>query len=99
MAPSQDTVDSVNTFLTKNGINATKLSPTGDWLGFQLTVGEANELFDANFSVFKHQHTGRESIVTMSYSLPTDLTEHVLLLHPTISSVQQLLSLDRMSHE
>ena len=87
VAPSQGTVDAVNTFLKQSGIQATELTPAGDWLGFQLTVGEANKLFDANFSVFKHTVSGRESIVTMAYSLPTDLYEHVRLVHPTISYV------------
>ena len=85
VAPSQDTVTAVNAFLKENGITAKKLSPTGDWLGFQMTVSKANELFDADFQVFKHEDTGKESIVTMAYSLPTDLTSHIDLVHPTVS--------------
>ena len=77
----------MNTFLEENGISATPLTPAGDWIGFQATVGQANELFSADFQVFKHDETGSESIVTLAYSLPSDLTEHVDLVHPTVSYV------------
>jgi tripeptidyl-peptidase I len=79
----------VNAFLQQNGITAKTLSPAGDWLGFQTTVSKANALFDANFQVFKHEDTGSESIVTMAYSLPTDLTSHVDLVHPTTTYVSE----------
>lgn len=85
VSPSQDTTDAVRTFLEQSGIQATEITPAGDWLGFQLTVGEANQLFESNFNVFKHAESGRENIVTMAYSVPADLSEHVRLVHPTIS--------------
>ena len=84
-APSQETLDAVNAFLKENDITAKSMSPAGDWLGFQLTVSKANELFDADFNVFQHQDSGRESLVTMAYSLPSDLSQHVEVVHPAIS--------------
>ncbi|EKM54114.1 uncharacterized protein PHACADRAFT_257728 [Phanerochaete carnosa HHB-10118-sp] len=85
VAPTQETSDAVTSFLKENGITASTISPAGDWLGFQTTVSKANELFDADFQVFKHQETGSESIVTMAYSVPSDLAQHIDLVHPTIS--------------
>ena len=61
------------------------MTPAGDWLKIDVPVSKANELFAADFNVFKHEDTGSESIVTMAYSLPTDLTSHVDFVHPTIT--------------
>ena len=83
MKPTQASVDAVNAYLTSNGINATVLSPAGDWLGFSVPVSKANELFDADFSVFSHVATGKRQIRTLSYSIPSSLNNHVDLVHPT----------------
>ena len=89
VTPPQDVTDTVTAFLQDNGITSTKLTSAGDWLGFQLTVGEANNLFKTNYSIFKHQTTGVENIVSMEYSLPANLSEYVRLVHPTTSYASQ----------
>ena len=83
MKPTQASVDAVNTYLSSNRINATALSPAGDWLGFSIPVSKANELFDADFSMFSHVATGKQQICTLSYSIPSALNDHVDLVHPT----------------
>ena len=83
--PKQETVDAVMAWLKENDIEATKASPAGDWLSFSILVSKANELFDADFSVFTHTSTGSQTIRTLSYSLPAKLQGHVDLVHPTIS--------------
>lgn len=85
VAPTKETLDAVTSFLQENGISAQTASPAGDWLSFSIPVSKANEVFDADFNVFTHQDTGSESLVTMAYSIPTDLTDHIELVHPTIS--------------
>lgn len=84
-APTAETSDAVISFLKENGINPAIMTPAGDWLAFDTTVGTANELFNADFHVFEHQDTGTRSIVTMEYSVPEDLSEHIQLIHPSIS--------------
>jgi Pro-kumamolisin, activation domain len=86
--PAKASVDAVNAFLESNGIKATTLSPAGDWLGFSVPVSKANEMFDANFAVYKHIATGQELIRTLSYSIPSSLKDHLDVVHPTISYVQ-----------
>ena len=54
VAPAKHTVDTVNAWLKENGIFARPTSAAGDALSFELPVDKANELFDADFSVFKH---------------------------------------------
>lgn len=83
MKPAQESVDAVNAWLKSNGLNATTLSPAGDWVGFSVPVSKANKLFDADFSVFSHVETNQTQIRTLSYSIPSSLNAHIDLVHPT----------------
>ncbi|KAI1783833.1 family S53 protease [Ganoderma leucocontextum] len=85
IAPAQGSIDTVNGWLKENGIIAKTISATGDWLSFEVPVSMANELFDAKFSVFKHEDTGMEAIRTLSYSIPAELQGHLDLVHPTVT--------------
>ncbi|KAI0769638.1 family S53 protease [Trametes elegans] len=85
VAPSSDSVAAVNAWFADNDIEAKTISPAGDWLSFTIPVSKANELLDADFSVFTHEETGQTSVRTLAYSIPADLKEHVELVHPTIT--------------
>ncbi|THH32184.1 hypothetical protein EUX98_g1978 [Antrodiella citrinella] len=85
VAPKQETVTAVNQWLSENGLDSTKVSPTGDWISVEVPVSKASELLDASFATFTHVETGDASIRTLAYSIPTDLVGHVELVHPTIS--------------
>lgn len=83
--PSDESVSLVNEFLSENSISAETISPAGDWLQFSIPVSKANDLFDADFSVFTHEETGQEAVRTLSYSIPANLVGHLDLVHPTIT--------------
>ncbi|KAM5542033.1 hypothetical protein V8D89_004343 [Ganoderma adspersum] len=85
VAPAQESVDVVNAWLKDNEIVAKTISPSGDWLSFEVPVGKANQLFDADFSVFKHDNTGVEAVRALSYSIPAELQGHLDLVHPTVT--------------
>ncbi|KAI1786417.1 family S53 protease, partial [Ganoderma leucocontextum] len=85
VAPAQDSIDAVNAWLKSNSITAETISPSGDWLSFEVPVSKANELFNANFAVFKHDGTGTEAVRTLSYSIPVELQDHIDLVHPTVT--------------
>lgn len=68
-----------------NNISAKTVSPAGDWLAFSIPVSQANALFGANYSVFKHEATGSQITRTLSYSIPSELQGHLELVHPSIS--------------
>ncbi|KAI0329366.1 subtilisin-like protein [Cubamyces sp. BRFM 1775] len=85
VAPKPDAVSAVNAWLQENGFTGSPLSPAGDWVGFEIPVEKANDLFHANFSVFTHGVSGARIVRTMSYSLPESLEGHVDLVHPTTS--------------
>ncbi|KAM5534523.1 hypothetical protein V8D89_011855 [Ganoderma adspersum] len=84
-APSQATKDAVGSWLRDNGLNATTISPAGDWIAINVPVSKANTLFDANFSTFAHQDSDKQIIRTLSYALPKSLQGHVDLVHPTVT--------------
>ncbi|KAF7985673.1 hypothetical protein HWV62_2219 [Athelia sp. TMB] len=81
--PSQASIDAVNAYLKANGLSSTTLSPAGDWIGIQVPVSKANEMFNAEFAVFNHKQTGDQTIRTLSYSIPSALQEHLDFVHPT----------------
>lgn len=85
--PTSETVSKVNAFLSQNGVTAKSISPAGDWLSFSVPVGKANEMFGADFTEFTHQQTGQQIVRTLSYSIPSDLSGHVNLVHPTTAYV------------
>ena len=85
VVPTAATSETVNAWLKEAGLTATTISPSGDWLTVTMPVSKANELFDADFAVYTHSDTGKQLIRTMSYSIPTELSGHLELVHPTIS--------------
>lgn len=76
-------------WLAEHDIEAAQASPAGDWLSFSVPVSKANEMFDADFTVFSHATTGSDVVRTLSYSIPADLQGHLELVHPTTSCVDR----------
>ncbi|EED85603.1 predicted protein, partial [Postia placenta Mad-698-R] len=87
VAPKQHSVAAVNSWLSAHGLNATALSPAGDWLRIEVPVAKANDMLAANFSVFSFTATGSTTVRALSYSVPSDLAEHIDLIHPTTAYV------------
>ncbi|KAJ7215326.1 subtilisin-like protein [Mycena haematopus] len=83
--PSDETTTAVTEWLTSNSIQFKSASAAGDWISISLPVSQANELLDADFSVFTHTDSGKQSIRTMQYSIPASLQPHINLFTPTIS--------------
>jgi tripeptidyl-peptidase-1 len=85
MRPTSESLGVVTSFFDANNIKLTSISDAHDWMSFAITVGEANELFGANFSAFKHLASQKTLVRTASYSLPQSIAEHVVAIHPTTS--------------
>ncbi|KAJ7699851.1 peptidase S8/S53 domain-containing protein, partial [Mycena metata] len=83
--PSAESIDAATSWLKERNLLHRAVSHAGDWLQFSIPVKKANEYFGANFSVFAHTDTGSEIVRTLEYSLPAELTNHVKVLHPTLS--------------
>ncbi|OCH86873.1 family S53 protease [Obba rivulosa] len=83
VAPSEESTGIVNSWLLDNNLNPSKLSPTGDWLSIDISAGKANDLLNADFSLFQHVETGTITIRTLKYSIPAELIGHLDFVHPT----------------
>ena len=83
MAPSEETSSAVNAWLAEHNVSATPLTPAGDWVGFTVPVSKANELFNTEFATYRHLDSGAESVRTLAYSLPDDVSNHVAFIYPT----------------
>ncbi|CDO76407.1 hypothetical protein BN946_scf184937.g21 [Trametes cinnabarina] len=90
MAPKPESVAAVDAWLKDNNIAVSKASPAGDWLSFSIPVSKANKLLDTQFSVFNHSASGKMSIRTLAYSIPSDLQSHIDFVHPTTAFVPPL---------
>ncbi|KAK7024068.1 subtilisin-like protein [Favolaschia claudopus] len=83
--PSEETTAAVTQWLSSHGVESTTLTPAGDWISFTVPVSKAREMLNAEFSVFTHIDSGKESIRTLEYSLPAELAAHINLISPTTS--------------
>jgi tripeptidyl-peptidase-1 len=75
----------VNAWLNANELEATTLSPAGEWIRITVPVSKANSLFDANYQTFTHTDTGKWGLRTLSYSLPASLKGSIEGIHPATS--------------
>ncbi|KAF5343018.1 hypothetical protein D9757_014608 [Collybiopsis confluens] len=75
--PSSDAVRSVRNWLSSNNIDAKTMSLSGDWLKFTVPVGTANSMLKAQYNVYEHTASGKQTMRTMDYSIPEDLQEHI----------------------
>ncbi|KAL6298313.1 family S53 protease [Sparassis latifolia] len=85
VSPAAESLAAVNNWLQANNIDATVLTPAGDWISFSILVSQANDLFDSEFSTFVHSTSGQQSIRTLAYSIPVELQGHLDFVHPTIT--------------
>ncbi|KAJ4496106.1 subtilisin-like protein [Lentinula edodes] len=86
-APSRDALHSVRTWLSSNNITIAPDSTTvsGDWIKFNVSVGTANSMLNAQYNVYEHTASGKQSVRTLEYSVPDELQEHIRAIHPTTS--------------
>ncbi|KAJ7490986.1 subtilisin-like protein [Mycena latifolia] len=90
--PTEETTAAVAQWLSDNGVESTTITPAGDWISLTVPVSKANQMLKADFSVFTHVDSGKESIRTLEYSLPAGLSRHINLIAPTTSFSRPLRS-------
>ena len=85
-APSEEAVTTVKSWLTSSGIHSTRIkqSQSLNWLEFEATVDEAEELFKTKYNVYEHGETGQPHVACEEYSVPAHLQEHIDLVYPTV---------------
>ena len=81
--PSAQTVAAVSAWAATNNITTTTISPNEEWVAITVPVSQANELLDAEYTVFTHTSSSQQIIRTLSFSFPSELVGHVNTAHPT----------------
>ncbi|KAJ3786129.1 subtilisin-like protein [Lentinula aff. detonsa] len=89
-APSSDSVTAVTSWLESQNVSAISTGPFGEYLSFSIPVSKANDLLSAEYTNFTYSSPSSSSqaiqtwgLYTSAYSIPTDLSEHINLIHPS----------------
>ncbi|KAK0256450.1 hypothetical protein B0A54_04706 [Friedmanniomyces endolithicus] len=95
-APSNETVDAAKNWLTMAGISESRIKQSQglNWLEFDATVDEAEELLKTKYHVYEHEATGQPHVACDEYSIPTHLKEHIDLVYPTVHFDAKIKSRD-----
>ncbi|TKA24573.1 hypothetical protein B0A54_17540 [Friedmanniomyces endolithicus] len=95
-APSNETVDAAKNWLTMAGISESRIKQSQglNWLEFDATVDEAEELLKTKYHVYEHEATGQPHVACDEYSIPTHLREHIDLVYPTVHFDAKIKSRD-----
>ena len=68
-----------------NSLTITGTSPNKDWFSVTTNVSVANDLFAARFTVFTETASQNIIVRTLSFSLPSEMSGHILAVDPTTS--------------
>ncbi|KAI0455004.1 subtilisin-like protein [Xylaria acuta] len=79
--PTEESTAAVLNWLRSAGID--EIEQDGEWVNFKTTVSKAADLLDAQFGVYNHAGTVKESIRTLSYSVPEEIRSHITMIQPT----------------
>ncbi|KZP29429.1 family S53 protease [Athelia psychrophila] len=83
--PTTHTSSLVTNWLSSNQLAGASVTFSGDIVEVSMPVYQANELLNADFQVFTEHSSGRQSVRTLSYSIPPVLKGHLHHVHPTVS--------------
>lgn len=88
-APSTATVEAVSRWLASHNVSSSFASPSGDWIQINVDVEKANAMLDANFSAFEHATSGSTLVRTLTYSVPSNISNDIIAINPTTRYVQR----------
>ncbi|KAI1162839.1 subtilisin-like protein [Nemania serpens] len=81
--PSEDSAAAVLGWLRAAGVDEADIEEDGEWVNFKTTVAKAANLLDAEFGVYSHVGTVKESVRTLHYSVPEEIRSHITMIQPT----------------
>ncbi|KAK8009688.1 Aldo/keto reductase [Apiospora arundinis] len=85
-APSQESVDSVSTWLAESGIGPGRIAVSSgkSWININATVSEVESLLKTKYHIYEHS-SGHLHVASDSYSVPAYLSaEHIDIIMPTL---------------
>ncbi|KAB8356425.1 hypothetical protein FH972_024008 [Carpinus fangiana] len=80
---SDETINSVRDWLRTSGIHKHEVSLGLNWINFNATVAQAEDLLKADYSIFEHD-SGALHVACDSYSLPAHVGPKVDFILPTV---------------
>jgi tripeptidyl-peptidase-1 len=85
-APKQESIDLVMEWLEVEGVHPSRvnLSNGKNWLSFNATVGEVEQLLKTQYHIYTHDKFGHTHFACEKYHLPEHLVDHVDIVTPTI---------------
>lgn len=85
--PKGESVQKVQEWLHNSGIHSTRhrISTSGSWLRFNVSVDELESLLAAEYHIFQHSATEEDHIGCDEYHLPQHIREHVDFVFPSVS--------------
>ena len=88
VAPSEDSLSAVESWLASNGVSKEQLSysPAKDWVSVVLPVSQVEGLLNTKYSTYEGSD-GSKLVRTPQYSLPQSLHQHIDVVVPTNSFV------------
>ena len=98
LLPSLEASGAVLQWLTGEGVPVTNIRDDGDWIQFQVSVGEAERMLDTRFHYFSHSVEKTEIIRTLRYSVPQKLHKYIQLVQPTTRFPQIRAQYSATSH-
>ncbi|GAB1208348.1 hypothetical protein APSETT445_007096 [Aspergillus pseudonomiae] len=89
-APSQDSVDSVRSWLESAGIAPDRItqSTNKQWLQFDAGADEVEQLLKTEFYRYSHAGTGRSHVACREYHVPESVQSHIDYITPGIKHLE-----------
>ncbi|KAJ5175794.1 Tripeptidyl-peptidase sed1 [Penicillium canariense] len=86
-SPSQATVDNVRSWLESSGIAVDRVSHSANkqWLQFDASADELEQLLRAEYYLYSHADTGRSHIACREYHVPRSVREHIDYITPGVT--------------
>ncbi|KAF1990249.1 putative alkaline serine protease AorO [Aulographum hederae CBS 113979] len=83
-APSSGTIKTVREWLESSGIHSLRISQSDNkqWIQFDATTGELEDLTKAAYHEYEHTATGGMTVGCDEYSLPSHVRPHVDYINP-----------------
>ncbi|CAK7270744.1 hypothetical protein SEPCBS119000_004243 [Sporothrix epigloea] len=85
-APHRTTVEVVVDWLTTAGIHIDRISQSANrqWIQFDATVSEAEDLLMTDYHIYKHVESGASDLAAENYHVPAHVQEHIDYVTPGI---------------
>ncbi|KAI9687482.1 MAG: hypothetical protein M1822_002092 [Bathelium mastoideum] len=88
-APSKETVSTIRAWLESAGIEPTRISQSANkqWMQFDASVKEAEDLLRTKYYIYEHGVTGRTHVACDEYQVPKHVQEHVDYITPGLKLI------------